>query len=224
MLAIVSDLDGTLLDVRDRFIYAQINALKKFGHIVTPDHVNPLVEYTMDYEQFLDGLDIAFSQDELIQYFLLIEQEFYKGRQYSFVFPGVIEALKKVRPEIDALRLMTSRAWVEETRQEVKHFGLDQVFDNPIYTRGDLARAEGVDEVPLYPYKDHRQRLIRLAIADLEHLTQVWVVGDSPSEMEAAYEDGYKTVGVLTGFYTREAMKPYCTHIIDSVADIGTVL
>lgn len=210
--------------MRERFIYAQINALASFGYEVSADQVNPLVEYTMDYENFLNGLDIRFSQGELVQYFLCVEQEFYKGWQYSFVFPGVIEALKKACQRVDALRLITSRAWIEETREEVKHFGLDQVFDRLVCTRGDLAQVEGVTEVPLYPYNEHRQRLINLAIADLDNLPDVWVLGDSPSEMEAAKEVGYTTVGVLTGFYARETMEPFSDHILDSVADINSLL
>ncbi|TRO54682.1 HAD family hydrolase [Candidatus Bathyarchaeota archaeon] len=224
MPILVSDLDGTLLDVRDRFIHAQINALADFGYTVTIEQVSPLTEFTMDYKQFLGGLDVQLSQEDLIHYFLRIEQEFYKGWQYSYVFPGVIEALKEIRPRVDALRLITSRAWVEETRDEVNHFGLDILFDRQVVTRGDLARAEGVQEVPLYPFLDHRQRLIQLAIADLETPNDVWVIGDSPNEMEAAQRLGYTSVGVLTGFYTPEALDPYCTHVLNSVADIDTLL
>jgi phosphoglycolate phosphatase-like HAD superfamily hydrolase len=224
-MIIVSDLDGTLIDVRDRFIHAQINALADFGYTVIVEQISPLVEFTMDYDQFLGGLDISLSQDELIQYFLRIEQEFYKGWQHSFVFPGVIEALNTIRPRVDTLRLITSRAWVEETRQEVKHFGLDQVFNRHVYTRGDLARSEGVEEVPLYPFLDHRQRLIQLAIADENYQdNEVLVLGDSPNEMQAAQELGFTSVGVLTGFYTIKALQPFCTHIIDSVAEIETLL
>jgi len=221
---LVSDLDGTLLDVRDRFIHAQINALAGFGYTVTTGQVSPLVEFTIDYAQFLEGLDISLSQGNLIQYFLRVEQEFYKGWQYSFVFPGVIEALTRVRPRVDALRLITSRAWVDETRQEVKHFGLNQLFDRLVYTRGDLARVEGVKEVPLYPFLEHRQRLIQLAITDVENKDDVWVLGDSPNEMQAAQELGYTTIGVLTGFFTQEALTPFCTHILESVANIGRIL
>jgi phosphoglycolate phosphatase-like HAD superfamily hydrolase len=224
MPVLVSDLDGTLLDVRDRFIHAQINALADFGYTVTIDQINPLVEFTMDYEQFLGGLSISFSPEELFQYLLRIEQEFYKGWQYSFVFPGVIEALRRVRPRVDALRLITSRAWVDETREEVKHFGLDQLFDRQVYTRGDLAREEGVKEVPLYPFSDHRQRLIQLAIADISIKDDVWVLGDSPNEVRAAQKLGYTTVGVLTGFFSPQALKPFCAHIIESVAKIESLL
>ncbi len=226
MPILVSDLDGTILDVRNRFAHAQVNALTNFGHSVTVDQVSPIMHlaYTMDYTKFLDGLDISFSPDELLQYFLRIEEEFYKGWQHSFIVPGTIEALKAIRPRVAALRLITSRAWVEETRHEVESFGLDQVFDHHVFTRGDLARKEGVNEVPLFPFSEHRQRLIKLAIADLDNQDDIWVIGDSTDEMQTAQKINATTVGVLTGFSTKQDLAPFCTHILDSIADISTLL
>jgi phosphoglycolate phosphatase-like HAD superfamily hydrolase len=106
----------------------------------------------------------------------------------------------------------------------VQTFGLDKVFNHHVYTRGDLARAEGVNEIPLYPFLEHRQRLIKLAIADLEDQTDVWVLGDSPNELHAAKSLGSTTVGVLTGFFTEEELAPNSTYVIKSVADIPTLL
>lgn len=226
MPIIVSDLDGTILDVRDRFAHAQVNALTNSGYTVTIDQVYPIMHlaYAMDYANFLSGLEISITQDKLVQYFSRIEEEFYKGWQHSFVFPGTIETLKAVRPRVDALRLITSRAWVEETRREVESFGLDKVFDHHVFTRGDLAREEGVTEVPLYPFSEHRQRLIKLAIADLDNQDDTWVIGDSTDEMQTAQKLNATTVGVLTGFFTKQDLEPFCTYIIDSIADISTIL
>lgn len=226
MPVIVSDLDGTILDVRSRFAHAQVNALASCGYSVTFDQVSSIMHlaYTMDYANFLGSLDISIPPDKLVQYFSRIEEEFYKGWQHSFVFPGTIEALKAVRPRVDALRLITSRAWVEETRDEVDSFGLYQVFDRHVFTRGDLARKEGVDEVPLFPFSEQRQQLIKLAIADLDNQEDVWVIGDSTDEMRAAQELDAMTVGVLTGFFTKQDLEPFCTHIIDSIAEIPTLL
>ena len=81
-----------------------------------------------------------------------------------------------------------------------------------------------MEQVPLYPFLDHRRRLIKLAISDIASPDEVWVMGDSPSEMEAAHGLGYTTVGVLTGFSSAEDLAPYSTHILDSVANITTLL
>ncbi len=221
---LVSDLDGTILDVRERFAQAQIKALASLGFEVTKTDIYPLVQFTMDADKFLNGLDISPSNKQLRQYYILIENEFYKGWRQSQVFPGVIEALKTIRPKLDALRLITSRAWVEETRQEVHAFGLDQLFDQKVFTRGDLARAEGVTEIPLYPYIEHRQRLIQLSISDLASQNDVWVLGDAPGEMQAAQGLGYIAVGVLTGFSKYADLEPVTDYILDSVANITQLM
>ncbi len=224
MTILVSDLDGTLLDVRDRFARSQVKVLARLGYEVKVTQVYPLVQYTMDADKFLGALDISLSNRKLVQYYLHIEQEFYKGWQHSHVFPGAIEALQSIRPRLTALRLITSRAWIEETRREVKAFGLDQLFDQHVFTRGDLARAEGVDEIPLYPYLEHRQRLIQLSITDIKPPDNVWVLGDSPNEMRAAKGLNYIAIGVLTGFASKADLEPICDYVINSVADITTLI
>jgi phosphoglycolate phosphatase-like HAD superfamily hydrolase len=225
VLVLISDLDGTLLNVQNRFYHAQVNGLARLGYNITIDQVVPNMKYAMEVENtFLNALGISLSDDELLQYFAFVEQEFYKGWNHSFVFPDVIEALQLVSSRVGALRLITSRAWIEETRQEIKAFELDQIFHEHVYTRGDLAVAEGVEQIPLYPFLDHRRRLIQLAIADIDSPDEVWVMGDSPSEMEAAHGLGYITVGVLTGFSSANDLAPFSTHIIDSVANITTLL
>jgi phosphoglycolate phosphatase-like HAD superfamily hydrolase len=225
VLVLISDLDGTLLDFRNRFYHAQVNALTRLGFNVTIDQVAPNMKYAMEVENtFLNALGISLTNDEIVQYFTLVEEEFYKGWEHSFVFPNVIDALQLIRSRVGALRLITSRAWIEETRQEVKAFGLDQIFNEHVYTRGDLAVVEGVDEIPLYPFLEHRRRLIKLAISDIDTPDDVWVMGDSPSEMEAAHGLGFTTVGVLTGFSPADQLAPFSTYILDSVADITTLL
>ena len=225
MLVLISDLDGTLLNIQDRFYHAQVNGLARLGYTVSVDQVAPNMKYAMQVENtFLNAIGISLSDDDLRRYFAFVEEEFYKGWQHSFVFPNVIEALQLVQSRVGAVRLITSRAWIEETRQEVKAFGLDRIFNEHVYTRGDLAVAEGVDQVPLYPFLNHRRRLIQLAIVDIDSPDEVWVMGDSPSEMEAAHGLGYTTVGVLTGFSSAEDLAPFSTHILDSVADISTLL
>lgn len=224
MPIVVSDLDGTLLDVRERFVQAQINSLRSLGFNVKAEDVYPHVQYTMDAPKFLQGLNLNLTNEQLLTYFNRIEQEFYKAWQHSFVVPGAIETLTEIRSRLTALRLITSRAWVEETEHEVETFGLDKVFDNHVFSRGHLARAEGVKEVPLYPFDEHRQRLILFAITDVKDQDEIWVIGDSPEEMHAAQGLGYNTIGVLTGFATKEDLTPYTTHILESVAELGQLL
>ncbi len=224
MPIVVTDLDGTVLDVRERFVFAQINALGKLGFDISANDVYPLVEFTMEADKFLDGLGLSLTKEQLREYFDQVEEEFYQGWKYSFVFPGVIDALTQIRPRLEGLRLITSRARVEETEWEVETFGLNRVFDKQVFSRGHLARAQGVNEIPLFPYVTHRKELIQFAIEDLEKNDEVWVIGDSVEELRAAIELGFNTIGVLTGFTSAEKLTSFSNNILNSIADLIKLL
>jgi len=220
---LVSDLDGTVLDCRERIARAQVAALGALGYHVDLERLMNLYRYSLDTGQLLGALGIRLSRHELARYYSMMDEEFYRGWRWSRVFPEALETLEQLRPRLTGMRLITSRRRIHETRREFRAFGLDRVFEE-IYTRGDLAREEGVEEVPLLPFVAHRRRLIRLAIRDLDHGGEVWVVGDTPGELEAARSLGFVAVGVLTGLADRNDLEPHADHIISSIAEIDRLI
>jgi len=220
---LVSDLDGTVLDCRERIARAQVVALRAVGYEVDLERLVALYRFSLDSSQLLGVLGIHLSPRELARYYSVMDEEFYRGWRWSRVFPGALETLERLRPRMGGMRLITSRRRVQETRREFRAFGLDRVFDG-LFTRGDLAQDERVGEVPLRPFVAHRRRLIRLAIRDLDHGGEVLVVGDTAGELEAARSLGFVTVGVLTGLADREDLEPYADHIIPSIAEIDRLI
>lgn len=220
---ILSDLDGTLLDVRERFAIAQASTLLSLGHRVPVGRLQSLYRFCLDADKLLDILEIKLSSEELYQYYIRISNEFLANWQRSRLVPGVKEAFEDLRERTRTMRIITSRGEIHETRKEVQSFGLDSIFDG-VFTRGDLALAEGVEEVSLYPFIEHRQRLIQLALEGLEHQGVVWVLGDSPAELEAAKGLGFITVGVLTGFGNHKDLEPFADYILDSAAEIRQLI
>lgn len=223
MPVIISDLDGTILDVRERFAHAQVATFSSLGFDVPYKKAYNLYRWGYEPEILLGKLGITLSQEQWSLFFKRIDEEFYHHWNYSYVIPGVIEALHIVKPRVEGLQLITSRARIAETRSEFSAFGLDQVFDR-VYTRGDLAKAEGVNEIPLFPFLNHRRRLIQLALSDIDHHEDVWILGDSTKEIEAAKSLGHVAVGVLTGFAKREDLEPTADYILSSVAEITSLL
>ena len=219
----MSDLDGTIIDVRERFAHAQVATFASMGYQVHFERILQLFEFGLDAEKLLEKLGISFSSEEWQEFYLQVDDEFYSHWEYSQVFPGVIDALHTLKPRVQATRLITSRNRIEETNHEFHFFGIDQFFDR-VHTRKHLALAEGVKEIPLYPFLPHRRRLIQLAIADVEVRDNVWVVGDSSGEMEAAKSLGYITVGVLTGYSKRKDLEPHTDYIITSLAELPNLL
>jgi phosphoglycolate phosphatase-like HAD superfamily hydrolase len=216
---LVSDLDGTLLDQRERTVYAHITALQCAGYDINGEKIRSLYHLALNAKELLTNLNIRLSQNKLSQYISNLQDAFNSGWRYTQIIPNVLEALTELRSRIRVMQLISSRRHAEDTRREVRKFGLDRFFDG-IFTRGDLARDEGIERLPLYPFVPHRQRLIRLAIRDIRHEGDVWVVGDTSGELEAAKNLGFVTVGVLTGISAREDLVPFATHIIDSFAEI----
>lgn len=223
MRAFISDLDGTLLDVRERTAQAHYTALRQAGYDIEINRIRALNRFSLDSRELLKHLNIELSRRDFSRYIRNLQHAFYSGWHYAKIVPGALEALKEIRLISKAMRLITSRHVTNITRLEVRKFGFDQYFDE-VYTRGDLAQAEGVDMIPMNPFISHRRRLIQLAIRDVELNGAVWVVGDTAKELEAARTLGYITVGVLTGVAIREDLTHHANHIIDSIADIGSLI
>ncbi|MFX0168354.1 MAG: HAD family hydrolase [Candidatus Hodarchaeota archaeon] len=217
--ALISDLDGTLIDTRERSIQAHASAFQRVGYQIEIDTIRALYHYSFDANELFRHLNIRLSKSNFTRYLQGFKTAFYKNWRYSKVFPGVRKTLEYLREHVEYMRLITSRQGVESTRREVRHFGLDKVFDG-VFTRGDLAQVEGKDQIPLFPYLPQRRRLLRFALQGVTLDGSVWVVGDTPGELEAAKSLGFTTIGVLTGFGVEETLKPVADYLLPSVAEI----
>ncbi len=215
----ISDLDGTLIDTRERVIQAHVDGLQGIGYPVEATQVRSLYQFSFDARDLLSRLNLHLNESEFIKYLGGFRDSFYANWQLSHVFPGTIETLQTVQSQVKYMRLITSRQDMDKTRKEVRRFGLHRFFDKT-FTRGDLAHAEGKDRIPLFPFVPHRRRLIQLALQDIEVDGEVWVVGDSMNEVKAAQSLGFVTIGVLTSYGTKDDLAPFARHIINSISEI----
>ena len=220
---LISDLDGTILDVRERTAYSHLLALRKAGYEVELEQIRQLNQYTINSRELLTHLNIELTSHKMKSYISTLMNYFYRNWRISQVVPGAIDALRRTRKNFQSFLLITSRQRSTATEKEVRRFGLAQLFDKLI-TRGDLARAEGVNHIPLYPFVPHRRRLLHLALQGLDLQREVWVVGDSPAELKAAKSLGFITIGVLTGVGTQEDMAPWADHILNSITEIESLI
>jgi len=217
--AFLSDLDGTLIDTRERAIHAHTSGLQALGYPVTVNQIRNLYRYSFDTRDLLNRLNIQLSESDFSKCITGFRDYFFANPELSHVFPDTFEVLRQIQSLTDHRRIITSRQDSQQAQQEIKRFGLHKWFEN-IYTRGDLAAAERKDHIPLFPFLPHRRGLIRLALQDIKTEGEVWVVGDSAGELEAAKSLGCVTIGVLTGFGTHEDLAPFANHIFNSFAEI----
>ena len=217
--AFLSDLDGTLLDIRERSIQAHVHAFQCVGHDVEVDQVRSYFYHSFDVKELLIRLNIVLKESEFDNYIRGFREAFFGNWQYSQVIPGVFKALELLQDKTEYMRLITSRHAIESTQREIRHFGLAKFFDS-VFTLGDLAKSEKQKRIPLFPYLPQRRRLIRLALQGIEPNGSVWVLGDAPGELEAAKSLGFTTIGVLTGHGTKDSLTPFADYILDSAAEI----
>lgn len=217
--AFVSDLDGTLIDTRERSIQAHVSAFQHVGHDVTADQVRTYFYHSFDAKELLSQLNIKLDSFEFRNYIQGFRKSFFGNWQSSQVIPGVFKALELLQQHAGYMGLITSRHAIESTHIELRHFGLDKFFDS-IFTLGDLANSENQKQIPLFPYLPQRRRLIRLSLQGIEPNGSVWVLGDTPGELEAARSLGFTTIGVLTGHGTTETLKPFADYILNTAAEI----
>ncbi len=127
-----------------------------------------------------------------------------RGTGVKAVMPGIRELLGALRGRPDvALGLLTGN-FAEGARIKLEHFDLWKYFSCGAF--GDDAS----DRNDLVPFAIRRAR--ECGVADVSP-EDVWVVGDTPSDVACALAAGATPVAVATGGYTIEQLR-------DSGADI----
>jgi phosphoglycolate phosphatase-like HAD superfamily hydrolase len=105
------------------------------------------------------------------------------------------------------MAIVISREAVSSTNEELEVFGSKKFFVL-IGTRESAARYQGMKELPLLPFQEQRKKLYESAIGLMKiDPRNTLCVGDSVSELQPAKELGINTIGVLTGFSSKEDME-----------------
>ncbi len=132
------------------------------------------------------------------------------------LLPGVQTALDQLAQHSDAaIGLLTGNSQVA-AKIKLSHFAVDHLFAFGGFGDHRTCRNEVAHDA-------------RLAAAQhLEHRfdeKQIWVIGDTPSDVQCGRAIGAQTVGVLTGGYDRQSMeaaKP--DHLLDDLREFSHVM
>jgi phosphoglycolate phosphatase-like HAD superfamily hydrolase len=115
------------------------------------------------------------------------------------ILPGVPELLDQLSVREDVVLGLLTGNFREGARLKLEHYGLDRHF--PFGGFGDE--------------HFHRDDVAREALQALEQHVgrpaaneQVWVIGDTPSDVSCARAIGARAVAVATGIYSYDDLKP----------------
>ena len=209
MLALLFDLDGTLLDTFEQLLQAQNEALAAFGEPpLTAEQLRPLVGLPltkqMEITRGMRGPRVAAINDD---YYRRFQAALENGVR---TYPGVRETLAVLRDR--RIGTMTTRRQAVADRM-LRLAGIREFF-TAVVGGDEVPRPKPEPDLPLFAAK-------ALGLPANECV----VVGDSPVDILAGKAAGASTIAVAYGYGTREELMAAApSRVIERFADLPSVL
>ena len=225
--AVFFDLDGTLIDISRREVYAVQDAASYFGVEVSRVKVKRLLEEFSigSHELRLDLFSSVFgalgltSTDQTLQYLI---SSFLKRYNLSVLPTGTKETLKSLSKKYELL-CVTSRETLAEVELELRFLGISRLLSE-VVTREVAANHFGLDFIPFTPFKEQRRKLYECALVMVDcHPSEVLVVGDMACELIPAKEMGMMTVGLLSDREKEEDLRETSDYLISSITQLRSI-
>ncbi|WP_152716837.1 HAD family hydrolase [Microvirga tunisiensis] len=193
--AVLFDIDGTLIDSVDLHAKAWVEALKHFGHEIAFQDLRSQIGKGSD--QILHGLlppEVIEQRGEEIKDF---RADLFRHRYMPQVraFPGVRELFERIRA-VGQRAVLASSGNADEVEQYKEIANIADLIDSDT-SSDDAERSK--------PFPD----IFQAALAKLQGLScdEAVVVGDTPYDAEAARRAQIKSIGVLSGGFTGQALR-----------------
>ncbi|WP_026735796.1 HAD family hydrolase [Fischerella sp. PCC 9605] len=224
MLRLITDFDGPIIDVSERYYRVYQLCLQKTRR---PDQkVKELSKpefWQMKRSRvpekqiaMISGLDEVQAQEfaQLRRQTVHTEPYF----QYDRLAVGAVDTLLKIQQAGIDLAVMTMRR-VWELDYAFKQYDLGRFFpENRCYClSNDYIKTRDIDDKPL---------LMARALKELPPAAYTWMVGDTEADITAAKKHGIKAIAVESGIRDRAQLKLYHPDIIvkDFSAAVDLVL
>jgi beta-phosphoglucomutase-like phosphatase (HAD superfamily) len=193
--AVIFDVDGTLVDSNDLHIEAWREAFRCYGKEVSFEELHGQMGKGGD-----QLMPVFCSPDELEQFGAELESrrvELFKRDYLPRVrpFPRVRELFERIERDGRQIALASS-AKEEELERHQKSLRVEDLLE--VATSADDAERSK-------PHPD----IFRAALAGLRGVApnEAIVVGDTPYDVEAAAKAGMRTIALLSGGFTAEALR-----------------
>lgn len=212
MLRLITDFDGPIMDVSERYYRVYQFCLEKTRYPGQPVQQLSKAEFWQKKRSRIpekqialsSGLDEAQSQafSQLRRQTVHTEPYF----EYDSLIPGAIEALLKIQQAGVDLAVMTMRR-VWELDYAFKKYNLERFFpENRCYClSNDYVKTRDIEDKPL---------LMARALAELPPATNTWMVGDTEADITAAKKHGIRVMAVESGIRDRTQLELYHPDLI----------
>lgn len=224
--AILFDLDGTIFDITERDAFACYEALRQLGYSVSLDEVRQHYRYGIGLMGIVKELRVTLTEKETKDY-LKARFTSFTNRKNAFnltkIHQGAYNVLSSLSKKYNLI-LVTSRGTLSSTEEELERFKIRRFFAL-IVTREVAAGYHGVEDIPLFPFREQRTKLYECVIGltkiDPEDMV---CIGDSLGELEPAKKLQITTIGVLTGISSKEDMERASIFTIQDITQLVGIL
>ncbi len=189
---ILFDLDGTLIDSTKAILKCFDDSFKHFG-LPTPsdEEIKKLIGYPLDYMYESLGVDRREVWD-----FVDVYKAHYRKRSKPMtkLLPNAKEAIEEAS-SFARLGIVTTKT-ARYSRELLEHMGIMEFFE-VLIGREDVKNP-----------KPHPEPILK-ALKMMGNIEQknVWMIGDTPLDLNSAKEAGVKAIGVLSGYATKEELE-----------------
>jgi len=200
---ILFDLDGTLIDSTEAILEGFRVAFETFDSPVPSDEaIKSEIGHTLENMFLTLGVSI-----EKVDAHVHAYKMHYRviSCQKTVLLKGAREAVVEAS-KFANLGVVTTKTG-EYSTILLEHMDLMKYFDVLI----------GREHVT-HP-KPHKEPILK-ALLKLEHdKTKTWMIGDTPMDIDSAYNAGVKSVGVTSGYASREVLEKSTPNIYENVLD-----
>lgn len=211
---LLCDADGTILDSEEWLIDATMHAVHYFGSQVSRDYLLsalrsgvPLVDF---YKEMLPHTDA----EKCAEVHIARQRE-----TLSMVepFTGVCATLESLKKAGVKLGIVTSRRFHELLLATLKRHKIDKFF-KAVICMADVNNPKPDPEGIFLALK-------KLGIKEDEIDTDnVYIVGDSPVDIQAGKRAGIKTIGVLYSFFGEELRESGADYYVSSFQEVSGIV
>jgi len=212
MLRLITDFDGPIIDVSERYYRVYQFCLEKTQRPNQALQELSKAEFWQLKRSRIPEKQIALNSglDEVqAEEFAQLRRQTVHTEpyfDYDTLAPGAVEALIKIQKAGIDLAVMTMRR-VKELDYAFKKHDLGRFFpENRCYClTNDYVKTRDIDDKPL---------LMERAIAELPPCADTWMVGDTEADITAAKNHGVKVMAVECGIRDRSQLSQYNPDLI----------
>jgi phosphoglycolate phosphatase-like HAD superfamily hydrolase len=192
------DFDGTLIDIRNKFTNVYQDLVSSMGGQPVNEYFKKRYSGVTEKDIFLmSGLkESQYSKYDSLRESLLEEPQYLSC---DHLFKGVLSLLKGIRERGSAIWIVTHRYNRITLQQELKDLNLLNYIDDYACT-GDKQYGDCSNKHPDW-FQDAAMQKSRKLTSLSQRYSRIVMVGDSPTDIEAANKADVSSVALPTGLF-----------------------